>query len=86
MEHVAKHRVLESWPESTSGKSVKLVKPGELDRAPPGYWAAVVDGRVVAWADSLQKLLSVMESKGYERNEYAVIKVPPDELLVANAD
>ncbi len=70
---------------STSGRSVKLVKPGELDRVPPGYWAAIVDGRVIAWADSLQKLLSIMESKGYKRNEYAVIKVPPDELLVAKA-
>ena len=70
-------------PASTGSRSVKLVKPGELDRIPPGYWAAIVDGKVVAWADSLQKLLSIMESKGYKRNEYAVIKVPPDELLVA---
>ena len=68
---------------STSSKSVKLVEPGELDRVPPGYWAAIIDGKVVAWADSLQKLLSIMESRGYKRNEYAVIKVPPDELLVA---
>ncbi len=72
-------------PASTSGRSVELVKPGELDRVPPGYWAAIVDGRVVAWADSLQKLISVMENKGYKRSEYAVIKVPPDELLVAKA-
>ena len=72
-------------PISTSGRSVKLVKPGELDRIPPGYWAAIVDGKVVAWAASLQKLLSVMENKGYKRDEYAVIKVPPDELLVAEA-
>ena len=72
-------------PASTSGRSVKLVKPGELDRIPPGYWAAIVDGKVVAWAASLQKLLSMMESKGYKRGEYAVIKVPPDELLVAES-
>ncbi len=68
---------------STTSKSVKLVKPGELDRVPPGYWAAIIDGKVVAWADDLQKLLSIMEDKGYKRSEYAVIKVPPDELLVA---
>ncbi len=70
-------------PTSTTSRSVKLVKPGELDRVPPGYWAAIIDGKVVAWADSLQKLLSIMESRGYKRSEYAVIKVPPDELLVA---
>lgn len=64
---------------------MKLIKPGELDRVPPGYWAAIVNGRVVAWAESLQKLLSIMESRRYKRNEYAVIKVPPDELLVAKA-
>ncbi|MEB3779065.1 MAG: DUF5678 domain-containing protein [Desulfurococcales archaeon] len=69
-------------PASTS-RSVKLVKPGELDQIPPGCWAAIIDGKVIAWADSLQKLLSIMENKGYKRNEYAVIKVPPDELLVA---
>ncbi|MCE4614042.1 MAG: DUF5678 domain-containing protein [Desulfurococcales archaeon] len=62
---------------------MKLVKPGELDQVPPGYWAAIIDGGVVAWAESLQRLLSVMESKGYKRSEYAVVKVPPDELLVA---
>ncbi len=72
-------------PASTSGRSVKLVKPGELDRVPPGYWAAIVDGKVIAWAASLNKLLTIMENKGYKRNEYAVIKVPPDELLVAKA-
>jgi len=72
-------------PAPASGRSVKLVKPGELDRVSPGYWAAIVDGKVVAWASSLQKLLSIMKSKGYKRIEYAVIKVPPDELLVAKA-
>ncbi len=70
---------------STSSKSVKLIKPGELDRVPPGCWAAIIDGKVVAWAESLQKLLSIMESKGYKRSGYAVIKVPPDELLVAKS-
>jgi len=62
---------------------VELIKPGELDRVPSGCWAAVVNGKVVAWADSLRDLLSLMEKKGYKRNEYAVIKVPPDELLIA---
>ncbi len=64
-------------------RGMQLVEPGELDRVPPGYWAAVVNGKVVAWANSLQDLLSMMEKKGYKRNEYAVIKVPPDELLIA---
>ena len=71
-------------PISTTKKmGIQLVEPGELDRVPSGYWAAVVDGRVVAWADSLRDLLTVMERRGYKRNEYAVIKVPPDELLIA---
>ncbi len=64
-------------------RSVQLVEPGELDRVPPGCWAAVVNGKVVAWAESLRDLLSIMERRGYRRGEYAVIKVPPDELLVA---
>jgi len=70
---------------SASASGIKLIKPGELDRVPPGYWAAIVDGKVVAWAKSLQELLRIMESKGYKRSEYAVVKVPPDELLVAIA-
>jgi len=72
-------------PVSTAKKrrSMQLVKPGELDKVPPGYWAAVVNGKVVVWADNLWDLLSIMEKRGYKRNEYAVIKVPPDELLIA---
>ncbi len=70
-------------PVSIVRRSIQLVEPGELDKVPPGHWAAVVNGKVVAWADSLDDLLSIMEKKGYKRNEYAVIKVPPDELLVA---
>ena len=62
---------------------VELIKLGELDKVPSGYWAAVVYGKVVAWADDLRDLISIMEKKGYKRNEYAVIKVPPDELLIA---
>lgn len=68
---------------STAKKSTQLIKPGELDRVPPGYWAAIANGKVIAWTDNLRDLLSIMEEKGYKRDEYAVIKVPPDELLVA---
>lgn len=71
-------------PASTTKESIQLIKPGELDKVPPGYWAAVVNGKVVSWADNLRDLLSIMEEKGYKKNEYAVIKVPPDELLVAS--
>jgi len=61
---------------------VELVKPGELDRVPPGKWAAIKDGKVVAWANSLEELRRVMEKKGYKRDEYYVIKVPSHNLLV----
>ncbi len=63
-------------------KVVELVKHGELDRVPPGKWAAIKDGKVVAWANSLEELRRVMEKKGYKRDEYYVIKVPSHDLLV----
>ena len=63
-------------------KVVELVKPGELDRVPPGKWAAIKDGKVVTWANSLEELRKVMEKKGYRREEYYVIKVPSHDLLV----
>ena len=61
---------------------VELVKPGELDRVPPGKWAAIKDGKVVTWANSLEELRRVMEKKGYKRDEYYVVKVPSHNLLV----
>jgi len=61
---------------------VELVKPGELDRVPPGKWTAIKDGKVVTWANSLEELRRVMEKKGYKRDEYYVIKVPSHDLLV----
>ncbi len=63
-------------------KAVQPIKPGELDKVPPGYWAAVVDGRVVAWAKTLKELREIMARKGFKRNEYGVIKVPGHDLLV----
>lgn len=63
-------------------KVVELVKHGELDRVPPGKWAAIKDGKVVAWANSLEEFRRVMEKKGYKRDEYYVIKVPSHDLLV----
>ena len=50
---------------------------------PPGKWAAVKDGRVLAWASSLEELRKIMEEKGYRRDEYYVVKVPSHDLLVA---
>ncbi len=70
-------------PGVSEAKVVELVKPGELDRVPPGKWAAIKDGKVVAWAESLEKLRRIMEKKGYKREEYYVIKVPSHNLLVA---
>ncbi|RLG75261.1 MAG: hypothetical protein DRO12_05745 [Thermoprotei archaeon] len=51
---------------------VELVKPGELDKVPPGKWAAIKDGKAVAWPNSLEELRRVMERKGYKRGEYYV--------------
>ncbi len=60
----------------------EIVRPGELDKVPPGKWAAIKDGEVIAWADTLQKLRNIMERKGFKRDEYYVIKVPSHNLLV----
>lgn len=67
---------------STLGKAVQSIKPGELDKVPPGYWAAIVDGRVIAWARTLKELREIMARKGYKKDEYGVIKVPAHDLLV----
>ncbi len=63
-------------------RAFQPIKPGELDRVPPGYWAAIVDGRVVAWASTLAELREIMTRMGYKRDEYGVIKVPSHDLLV----
>ncbi len=63
-------------------KVEELVKPGELDKVPSGKWAAIKDGKVVAWANSLEELRRVMKEKGYKREDYYVIKVPSHDLLV----
>ncbi len=61
---------------------MRPIKPGELDKVPPGYWAAIVDGRVVAWAKTLKELREIMARKGFKKDEYGVIKVPRHDLLV----
>lgn len=63
-------------------RATQPIKPGELDKVPPGYWAAVVDGGVIAWARTLRELRGVMAEKGFKREEYGVIKVPSHDLLV----
>ena len=63
-------------------KAVQPIKPGELDKVPPGYWAAIVDGRAVAWAKTLEELREIMAQRGFKRSEYGVIKVPSHDLLV----
>ena len=67
---------------STLKKAVQPIKPGELDKVPPGYWAAIVDGHVAAWARTLKELREIMTRKDYKRDEYGVIKVPGHDLLV----
>ncbi len=62
--------------------AIDLVKPGELDKVPPSKWAAIKNGKVLEWADSLEKLRRIMKRKGYKRTEYYVIKVPGHNLLV----
>ncbi len=62
--------------------ALQPIKPGELDKVPPGYWAAVVEGRVVAWASTLRELREVMERMGFKKDEYGIIKVPSHDLLV----
>ena len=63
-------------------RALQPIKPGELDRVPPGYWAAIVEGRVVAWASTLKELREIMTRMGYKKDEYGVIKVPSHDLLV----
>ena len=47
----------------SKSRTIELVRPGELDKVPPGYWAAIIDGRVVAWAKSLAELREVMRKR-----------------------
>jgi len=68
--------------EYCSKKAVQPIRPGELDKVPPGYWAAIMDGCVVAWARTLKELREIMAQKGFRRDEYGVIKVPSQDLLV----
>lgn len=63
-------------------KVIEVVRPGELDKVPPGYWAAVVDGKVVDWAPTLDELVKRMDAKGYGRDQYSVLKVPSHDLLI----
>ena len=63
-------------------KALQPIKPGELDKVPPGCWAAIVDGHVVAWARTLKDLREIMAYKSYKKNECGVIKVPSHDLLV----
>ncbi|MEB3806173.1 MAG: DUF5678 domain-containing protein [Desulfurococcales archaeon] len=63
-------------------KALQPIKPGELDKVPPGYWAAIVDGRVIAWASTLKELREIMARMGYRKDEYGVVKVPSHDLLV----
>jgi len=67
---------------ATLKRALQPVRPGELDKVPLGYWAAIVDGRVVAWARTLEELREIMARKGYKKDEYGVIKVPSHDLLV----
>ena len=66
----------------SKSKAIELVRAGELDKVPPGYWTAIVDGRVVAWAKSLAELREVMRKRGYGREDYVIFKVPRHDLLV----
>ena len=63
-------------------RALQPIKPGELDKVPPGYWAAIVDGRVVAWASTLRELREIMTQMGFKKDEYSIIKVPSHDLLV----
>lgn len=60
---------------------MNLLKLGE-NKVPSGRWAAVKDGIVIAWADTLERLRRVMERKGFRRDEYYVVKVSGDDLMV----
>jgi len=64
------------------GKPIEVIKKGELDKVPEGHWAAIVDGRVIAYARTLEELERIMGEKGYERGSYGIIKVPSHDLLV----
>ena len=58
---------MEVLTTSTLKKAVQPIKPGELDTVPPGYWAAIIDGRVAAWARTLKELREIMTRKGYKK-------------------
>ncbi|MCE4617698.1 MAG: hypothetical protein F7C32_03850 [Desulfurococcales archaeon] len=47
-----------------------------LGNAPPGSWAAIIDNQLLAWAQTLPELRQLMSDKGYNRDAYAIIKIP----------
>ena len=49
---------------SAQSKDYRACKAWQLDRVPPGKWAVIKDGKVIAWANSLEELRKVMEKKG----------------------
>jgi hypothetical protein len=54
-----------------------------IEKVPENYWAAVVSDRVIVWAPNREELDKIMSEKGYERDQYKVIRVKHDrdELL-----
>lgn len=61
---------------------IEVIKRGELEMVPQGYWVAVVDSKVVAYARILEELERMMKEKGYEKGSYGIMKVPSHDLLV----
>ncbi|MCE4614234.1 MAG: DUF5678 domain-containing protein [Desulfurococcales archaeon] len=66
-----------------TGRVLKPLRPGELDKVPRGNWVALVDGRMVACARSLEELMDIMEKKGYSYDEYIAVKLHRHDLMAA---
>ncbi|MEB3756014.1 MAG: hypothetical protein GSR79_04060 [Desulfurococcales archaeon] len=66
-----------------TGRVLKPLRPGELDRVPRGNWVALVDGRTVACARSLEELMEIMEKKGYSCDDYIAVKLHRHDLMAA---
>ena len=66
---------------TTKTRLIKPILDGELDKVPPGHWAAIIEGKVVAHAPTLEELEETMTQRGYSNEDHGVVKLSSTELL-----
>ncbi len=63
-------------------RALQPVKTDKLDRVPPGYWAAIVDGCIVVWVLTLKRATQDNGTKRLQERQVWIIKFSSHDLLV----